>query len=199
MTDGTGPTSGTESSDGTGSSDVAVGTAAPAGQVRCYGCGGLVPDVTWPVHRYIGASPGCWAIYTEVVGGGLIGPIPAPHGTLLVDAYAAQHPGVPGPQSTPSVWVHLITLHLVLEGGWRADQAIRIRTLVAESFSAWGWLEPPDMTGIVTFADLDDASDGPLDDLARRWVEGVWTAWAVHHDAIRARAAQLVVALDPLP
>lgn len=166
------------------------------GLVRCYGCGALVPDVTWPMHRYIGASPGCWAIYAEVVGGGLLGPIPSPWGALLVDAYAAQHPGVPGPQSTPSVWVHLIALHLVLEGGWRADQLVRIRTFAAESFAGWGWLEPPAATGDVTVADLDEASEGPVDELARQWVEGVWAAWAVHHGAVRAKAAELVAVLD---
>jgi hypothetical protein len=166
------------------------------GQIRCYGCGGLVPDVTWPVHRYFGASPGCWAIYTEVVGGGLLGPIPPPHGALLVDAYAAQHPGAPGPQSTPSVWIHLIALHLVLEGGWRADQSVQIRRFAADSFQDWSWLEPPLTTGEITVADLDDASDGPVEDLARRWVEGVWAAWAVHHEAVRVRAAALVAALE---
>lgn len=170
--------------------------AETIGQIRCYGCGGLVPDVTWPVHRYIGSSPGCWAIYTEVVGGGLLGPIAPPYGALLVDAYAAQHPGLPGPQSTPSVWIHLIALHLVLEAGWRADQAVRIRRIATDSFAGWGWLEPPDMTGGVTVADLDDASDGPADDLVRRWVDGVWAAWAVHHDAVRTRAGRLTVGLD---
>ena len=33
----------------------------------------------------------------------------------------------PGPQSTQSVWVHLIALQLVLEGGWATSQLIRIR------------------------------------------------------------------------
>ena len=93
------------------------------GEVPCYGCGALVPDVTWPSHRYVGASPGCWAIYAEVAGGGLLPPLPSPYGALVVDAYMAQHPGVPGPQSTQSVWVHLIALQLVLEGGWPDESA----------------------------------------------------------------------------
>ncbi len=36
-------------------------------QVRCIRCGALVPDVEGPTHRYIAASPGCWAVFGEVV------------------------------------------------------------------------------------------------------------------------------------
>jgi hypothetical protein len=167
----------------------------PVGQVNCYGCGALVPDVMWPSHRYVGASPGCWAIYAEVAGGGLLPPLPTPYGALVVDAYMAQHPGVPGPQSTQSVWVHLIALQLVLEGDWPASQLVRIRKTVGELYPALPWLEPPAFRGAVTFPDLDEASDGPLDDLARRWVDGVWAAWEDHHGAVRAKAAELVAAL----
>ena len=162
------------------------------GLVPCIGCGALVPDVAWPVHRYIGASPGCWAIYAETMGGGLFGPIPAPWGPLMVDAYAASHPGVPGPQSTPSVWIHLVAMQLVLEGGWRTDQLVRIRTLAADAFDGLGWLEPPVSMGDVTIVHLDEASVEPLDDLARRWVEGVWASWSAHHEPVRAWAGRLV-------
>ena len=53
------------------------------------------------------------------------------------------------------------------------------------------WLEPPASSVQVTFPDLDAASDGPLDDLATRWVDGVWAAWSIHHDAVRAKASAL--------
>ncbi len=165
------------------------------GLIACVGCGALVPDVTWPMHRYIGASPGCWSIYAEVFGGGLLPPLRAPYGALIVDAYAAQHPGVPGPQSTQSVWVHLIALQLVLEGGWATSQLIRIRKAVGEVFPDLPWLDPPASRGGVTFPDLDAASEGPLDELAARWVDGVWSAWAVYHDAVRAKAGELAVTL----
>ena len=48
----------------------------------------------------------------------------------------------------------------------------------------------------MTFPDLDAASEGPLDELAARWVEGVWAAWAIHHDAVRAKAGELAITLD---
>ena len=56
-------------------------------------------------------------------------------------------PGVPGPQSTQSVWVHLIALQLVLEGGWPASQLVRIRKAVGELFPDLPWLEPPAFLG----------------------------------------------------
>jgi hypothetical protein len=34
--------------------------------IPCTGCGAMVPDIEGPTHRYIGASPGCWQIYSEM-------------------------------------------------------------------------------------------------------------------------------------
>jgi hypothetical protein len=36
-------------------------------EIRCVGCGALVPDIDGPTHRYMAASPGCWALFGEVV------------------------------------------------------------------------------------------------------------------------------------
>jgi hypothetical protein len=152
--------------------------------VACIGCGALVPDIDGPTHRYIGASPGCWATYTELAAGGL------PLSALAVDAYAVQHPGVPGPQSTPSVWIHLITLQLSLEGGWPTDQLMRIRAAAADSFAAWPWLEPPGSVGPVTIVDVADRATGDVS-VVDAWVRGAWEAWRDHHTAIRGKAVTI--------
>lgn len=34
---------------------------------KCFSCGGLYPNVDGPVHKYMDSSPGCWAIYGEVL------------------------------------------------------------------------------------------------------------------------------------
>ena len=165
--------------------------------IACVGCHGLVPDVDGPIHRYMTAAPGCWQAYTGLLGGGLP---PSPAAGLCVDAYAVTHPGVPGPQATPSVWVHLITLCFVLERRWPVDQAIRLRKLAADSFSGWPWLTPPASMGDVTAVDLSralDARDGGLAiELTRRWVDGAWAAWAAHHPVVRARTEWLARKLD---
>ena len=117
----------------------------------CVGCRGLVPVEDGPIHRYMTASPGCWRIYGGLSAGGL----PAsPTSGLAVDAYAVTHPGVQGPQSTPSVWIHLLTLCWTLERGWPVDQAIRLRRIGADGFAGWPWLDRPDAMGEVTAVDV---------------------------------------------
>jgi hypothetical protein len=172
--------------------DAATPGATRAGTIACVGCRGVVPVVDGPIHRYMTASPGCWRAYTELLGGGLP---PSPAAGLIVDAYAVTHPGVPGPQSTPSVWIHLLTLCFVLERRWPVDEAFRLRRLASDAFRRWPWLTPPASMGDVSAIDLSDAlaaGDGASAiDLTRRWVDGAWTAWADHHRAVRARAAGL--------
>jgi len=61
--------------------------------VRCFGCGGLFPDVSGPTHRYMEATPGCWAAYGEVLARQYVDAGYATAGQMTVDAYAVQHPG----------------------------------------------------------------------------------------------------------
>src|SRR4051812_19320736 len=157
--------------------------------IPCIGCGGLVPDIEGPTHRYIGASPGCWAIYTELNAGSLP---PSPRSALAVDAYAVQHPGVAGPQSTASVWTHLIALHLVLEGGWRVDQAIRLRAAAADAIRGWPWLAPPASMGDVTVVDVSGAPAAERAAPVERWIDAAWSAWSEHHGAVREKARSVV-------
>ena len=160
-----------------------------AGFVRCVGCGGLVPDEDGPIHRYMTAAPGCWRIYTELGAGGLP---PGAWAALTVDAYAVTHPGVAGPQSTPSVWIHLVTLFFILERGWPVDRAIALRRAAADSFDGWPWLQPPTSMGLVTAVDVTGAMDADAaTGLVRGWVEGAWMAWSIHRPAVRERADRL--------
>jgi Family of unknown function (DUF5946) len=168
------------------------GPSIGAGLVPCAGCRGLVPDEEGPIHRYMTASPACWRIYAELNAGGLPA---APRAPLVADAYAVTHPGVPGAQSTPSVWIHLLTLCFALERGWPVDQAVRLRRLAADAFAGWPWLERPDAMGDISAVDvrrtLDDGDVRGAADLVERWVYGAWAAWAIHHDGVRARADDL--------
>jgi hypothetical protein len=172
-------------------------TELPAGRfVACVGCRGLVPDIDGPVHRYMTASPGCWKAYTELTAGNLP---PSSYAGLVVDAYAISHPGVPGPQATPSVWIHLTTLCFILERGWPVARATWLRGFGADAFDRWPWLARPDAMGEVSAIDVTGAVErGDLDaarDLTGRWVFGAWAAWSAHHDEIRARADALAAHL----
>ena len=163
-----------------------------SGFVACVGCRGLVPDIDGPVHRYMTASPGCWQTYTELTAGIL----PASsYAGLVVDAYAISHPGVPGPQSTPSVWIHLTTLCFILERGWPVERATPLRRLAADAFDRWPWLARPETMGEITTIDVARAvgrgdPDGARD-LTGRLVFGAWAAWSAHHAEVRARTDAL--------
>ena len=85
------------------------------GLKACVGCGAMVPDLEGPTHRYIGASPGCWAAYGRLSEKEASDFRFMRYHQLTVDAYCVQHPGEPSPQSIRSVAVHLVGLHLQLE------------------------------------------------------------------------------------
>lgn len=89
----------------------------------CRGCGALVPCGDGPTHRYIGASPGCWAVFGEVLAREYSDRRYWPVYQLTVDAYAVQHPGEPSRQTIQSAAIHLISLYSVLEAGRTFDQA----------------------------------------------------------------------------
>ncbi len=158
----------------------------------CFGCGAMVPDEDRPTHRYLGASPGCWCLYGKVLGREYedYTRFACVH-RLTVDAYAAQHPGTPSPQSIGSVGVHLVRLHLQLERGLPHDRAndamLDISSRLKKDFV---WLDPPEQLGDVTVLDVLDAR-GPEEHMerVRGWGASVWEAWAPHHETVRRWAS----------
>ena len=159
-------------------------------RTSCYGCGASVPNFSGPTHRYIGASPGCWAIYGEVLTreyGELGRP---PELRVVVDAYAAQHPGRESLQAIRSVAGHLIALHLVLECGMAPDRiswALRRYSKRPE----YRWLAPPAEPGAVTVVDLHAAQEREhCAQVCAEWAASVWLAWSEHHETIRSWAAR---------
>jgi hypothetical protein len=159
--------------------------------VPCIGCGRMVPAVEGPTHRYLESSPGCWAVYTALPFGGMAGPAEPPHRAMMVDAYAVQHPGRPGSSSTPSVWIHLAAMHLVLERGWPGDRLVEIRRVVADANDGWPWLTPPVSMGGIGAIDVTLAAATNVSAVVRAWVEAAFGAWADHHGAIRTLTTRL--------
>src|SRR5690606_37658695 len=118
-----------------------------------------LPAGDGPTHRYIGASPACWAIFSALLNAGEPPLAPGPMNGLIGDAYAAQHPGTPSPQAIQSVAVHLLVLYGVLERGVAPDQAlwIRQRALRDQTQSRrarFTWMTPPSFAGSLTVADI---------------------------------------------
>jgi hypothetical protein len=150
----------------------------------CPGCKASLEPVDGPTHRYIGASAACWQIYTTLLGGGYAVVGRDEYGSLLVDAYAAQHPGVDSPQARQSVAVHLITLWAILRAGADVEKAIDIRVRavsVGKRTAGFEWLEPAPASYPLTVADL--VTSEPIDaasiDLL---VGGVLGSWSIDHE-----------------
>jgi hypothetical protein len=57
--------------------------------IPCYGCGALAPNEDGPAHRYIGASPGCWAVYGEVLARASADPAWGDDQLLILNSYCA--------------------------------------------------------------------------------------------------------------
>ena len=162
---------------------------------RCPYCGAVVPKIPElrADHLYVGAAPGCWAAYTELLGRELSDPTLAGVHMLSVDVYMAQHPGGPGRQAGQSVWVHLVGLCLVLEHGYDVLMSARAKARVAAPNARFDWLEPPSSLGPATVLDILATRTAEEHAAAvRSWAEAVWEAWRPHHDRIRRRTFELL-------
>jgi hypothetical protein len=152
----------------------------------CYGCGALVPDTNGPTHKYIGASPGCWAIYGEVLVKEYTDRRYYSIHRLTVDTYAVQHPGTPSRQTIQSVAIHLINLFLALERGYDFERATEAMRQALRHREEYVWLEPPASPGAMTVLDMAKAKNFPEHEgLVKRWAKSVWDAWSPHHETIR--------------
>ena len=156
----------------------------------CPGCGATVPDTDVPAHRYIGASPGCWAAYGKLSEREASDFRYMRYHQMTVDAYCAQHPGTPSPQAIRSVAVHLVGLHLQLEREAPTERLYaarkRVSSLGKEGKLDLSWLEPPAPPGEVTVLDLLGAGDPEeYGERARSWAQAVWEAWSDHHETVR--------------
>ena len=176
---------------------------SPSDFEPCPNCGALLPVMDSPTHRYIGASPACWAIYSALNAGEP--PIaPTPYNALLVDAYAAQHYGVPSPQAIQSVAVHLITMYGILEQGQSIERAIWLRTRPLRDGktakqSRFHWLTPPIFAGSLTVADIVQApTPAARAVVVTQYVESVWSIWALEQRATVAEWYARFVLADHL-
>ena len=157
----------------------------------CPGCGAVIPEPGGRVQPTLGASPGCWAAYGDLVAreyGEWGNP---PIHRLTVATYAAQHPGEPSAKAIQSVAVHLITLQFVLERGLDAARVPREIGRAVADLSEFRWLEPPVEPAWLTILDVQGARD-VKEHTARiqRWARSVWEGWGPHQDVVRKWAGR---------
>ncbi len=163
--------------------------------VPCPDCRAEFPDGPGPVHPYLGASPGCWKAYGEVLAKEYSDIRYGRVHRLTVDAYAAQHPGREERRASQSVTLHLVALHLTLEAHASheaARAALAALATPAAKRRGFAWLRPPSSLGTLTVEHVRAAVDAA--DHCRRveqWAACVWAAWAPHHPRIRGLAGAL--------
>jgi Family of unknown function (DUF5946) len=154
--------------------------------IRCIGCAALVPDIAGPTHRYMESSPGCWAIYGEVLAREYSNPAYGIMHRLTVDAYAVQHPGKRSSQSIQSVAIHLLRLYLILERGYTDASAAKAMPILARHKGSFYWMDPPPSLGDETVLHVRSAKDPTAYEQAVwEWARSAWQAWAPHHEQIR--------------
>jgi hypothetical protein len=153
----------------------------------CPGCEAQLPASDGATHRYVGASPACWAIYAALNNAGEPPLASDPVVGLLIDAYMVQHPGTSSPQAIQSVAVHGLVLYGVFEREVDPANALWIRRRALREGKGgrsgrFQWLIPPSFAGILTVADIVKAPT-PQDrtHLLQQYVSQVWQTWAQNH------------------
>jgi hypothetical protein len=152
----------------------------------CPGCGGAFTDIDGPVHRYMTSSPACWRGFGELLAADYSSPERMAFHQVVVDAYAAQHPGSgTAPQQVRSVGLHLMTLCLFLDNG--VDPALGAtlhRKMVRKP--AFRRLERSG-SGALTWKHVPpEAPPAVARSAAYEWATGVWDTYRTEHPTIRA-------------
>ena len=153
-------------------------------EVRCLGCGAAVPDIDGPVHAYMRAAPGCWALYGSLLTwrSSLSGPPGVTASQYLVDTYAVQHATNPERRNRQSVAVHLMSLCAALEHG---IPAVRLRTMIGE----WTHGEYPELLPrpgfVLTVAGVAATPPEARPEAVLSWARSAWADWSAHHERVR--------------
>jgi 3-oxoacyl-(acyl-carrier-protein) synthase len=155
----------------------------------CPACGAVTPPSDAPAHAYIAASPGCWASFGRLQLAAAQKWPDHPDRALIVDAYAAQHPGDGSDRrDRQSVWVHVAALEAVLVSGWPPERSIDVRRTVLAPGSDFPRLAAPQGPRPLTHLVLSEPDPGVI----RRWARSVLGWWGASAQLVRER----LVALD---
>ena len=158
----------------------------------CPDCGVVLPGLGAERHAYMGGSASCWALYGQVLEREYSSPAYMKVHRTTVDAYAAQHPGLPDPRAIQSVNVHLVALFLTLDRKAHPDFVRRVLSRLARDKGTLKWLSPPAHLGEITVADVIGATDADAHHhLVMQWGGAVWRAWSPHHAGIIALAERV--------
>jgi len=159
-------------------------------KIHCIGCGAEVPDIDGPTHKYLGASPGCWNIYGDILAKEYGDPDYMKVHRLTVDAYSLQHLGEESPQTIQSMNLHLMALCAAIEHGIKYDFIPKImnnRLKEYKNKGVFSWLNPPPLLGIITVVEVARAqTTQEHTKIVEAWAQEIWGLWSDHHETVEA-------------
>jgi len=131
-------------------------------------------------------SAACWRGYGELLAVQYSEPQRMAFHQVVVDAYAAQHPGEGDPRAVQSVAIHLMTLALFLDHG--VDPALGTKLhkqMVARPTFHRLQRPDPDPERTLTFQHVP--LNGSVDiarERAYEWGRSVWASWEPHQETV---------------
>jgi hypothetical protein len=131
-------------------------------------------------------SAACWRGYGELLAVQYSDPRRMEFHQVVVDAYAAQHPGADDPRAVQSVAIHLMTLALFLDHGVDPALGTRLHKQMITR-PVFHRLQRPDPrpTGTLTFQHVPLEGDPDLArERAYEWARSVWASWEPHQAAV---------------
>lgn len=148
----------------------------------CAGCGAEVSDIEYPVHSDMRTSPGCWALFCDVLGREFSDRAYWPVHQLTVNAYALQHAA-----SNPAL--HLLALCLRFEHELSDERILPVMRRAVKEKSSLPSVEGAGGSNDVTVLDVYAATNAEEHGACvEGWARSVWEAWSDSHPAIRAVA-----------
>lgn len=157
--------------------------------IVCSGCGVRLPNKNFGGSDGFNASGECNELFNELSGFTLM------HNTsefihqYAVDAYGAQHAGLP--TKNIRVAFSLIGLCLAIEHDYTGRQVQLVHMKIPKQ--DWPSLDIPEQKTSITVADVLDANpDAEKIDILRNWMKAVWESWSQHHEWIRKKTMEYI-------
>lgn len=155
----------------------------------CFGCGAPSLNLEGESHAYMLSSPGCWAMFCEIMNREFSDLRYWKGHQFTVDAYAVQHVGLKkDKRAVSSVHIHLAALYGIFEEGLTLNETPNLRAQFSQYYKGKNllqWLAPPASFGQLTVYELWDNEDPDAHyEIAEKWARSTWEAWAHQHHRI---------------
>lgn len=161
--------------------------------IPCFACGAKTLNIEGESHPYMLSSPGCWAMFCEIMAKEFSDKEYWRAHQFTVDAYALQHIGKKeDKRAVNSVNIHLASLYAIFGEGRSFEEAPQYRKQFSQYYKGKAlleWLDPPESFGDLTIFEPWNNENRDLHfEITERWAKSVWDTWSHQHDKI----AQLV-------